>query len=88
MSDRPIGVAEWREYAIQGTVADDAANVAFGAMASGAVPADFDAVDLSVRDAAGAWTSVQITGPGFEAAADSEPAGEYAGHAPRRAGAA
>ncbi len=75
MSDRPIRASEWREYAIEGTVADDAANVAFGAMATGGITADFDAVDLSVRDAAGAWTSVPLRDPGFEAAANSEPAG-------------
>lgn len=75
MSDRPIRLPEWREYAIEGTVADDATNVAFGAMASGAITADFDAIDLSVCDAAGACTPVPIKDPGFEEAANSEPVG-------------
>ena len=30
MSDRPVRVSEWREYEIEGPVADDATNVAFG----------------------------------------------------------
>ena len=75
MSDRPVRVSEWREYGIEGTVADDATNVAFGAMASGSITADFDAIDLAVRNADGAWASVPIKDPGFEAAANNESGG-------------
>ena len=75
MSDRPVRVSEWREYRIEGPVSDDATNVAFGAMASGAITADFDAIDLAMRDADGAWTSVPIEDPGFEAAANNRSGG-------------
>jgi hypothetical protein len=68
MRDRPVREAEWREYSIEGMVADDAANVSFGVMASGAVTADFDAIDLAVRDGSGPWTAVPIADAGFEAA--------------------
>ena len=60
MGDRPIRDAAWRDYAIEGPVAADATNVAFGVMASGAVQADFDAINLEVRDASGGWTPLQI----------------------------
>jgi len=69
MGDRPIRDPEWREYTIEGTVADDATAIAFGAMASGAVTADFDAIQLSWRDATGAWTAIVLADSGFEAAA-------------------
>ncbi len=68
MRDRPVRAADWREYAIEGPVAEDATNVSFGAMGSGAVMADFDAIDLAVRDVGGHWTAVPIADPGFEAA--------------------
>lgn len=66
MIDRPIRTGEWREYSIEGPVADDATKVAFGAMASGAVTADFDAIALEQRDAGGIWIDVPIQGRGFE----------------------
>jgi hypothetical protein len=69
MGNRPITEPEWREYAIEGSIADDATNVAFGAMASGAVTADFDAIELAARDAEGRWSALEIKDPGFEAAA-------------------
>jgi hypothetical protein len=71
MGDRPIREPEWREYVIEGKVADDAANVAFGAMAVGPVTADFETIGLDVRDATGAWTAVSIADPGFEADASA-----------------
>ena len=67
MENRPIREPEWREYVIEGAVAADATNVAFGAMAFGEVTADFDAIELSVREADGSWTPVTIRDPGFEA---------------------
>ena len=70
MSGRPVRDAEWREYAIEGLVADDATQVAFGVMTSTAT-ADFDAVELSVRDSAGAWVPVALDDAGFEADAGS-----------------
>jgi Peptidase family S41 len=81
MGDRPIREAEWREYTIEGTVADDAAAVAFGVMASGAVIAEFDAIGLVERATGGPWTAVPIADSGFEAAAnDARPGWFRAGN--------
>jgi hypothetical protein len=66
MGNRPVRDPEWRPYGIEGTVADDAENIAFGVMALGAVTADFDGIDLAVKDAAGEWTPVPIPDAGFE----------------------
>jgi hypothetical protein len=74
MDDRPIRDPEWREYRIEGSVSDDAAAVAFGVMAFGQVTtADFDAVELAVRQADGGWTPIAIKDAGFEMAADAKP---------------
>ena len=67
MGDRPVRVPEWREYQIEGTVASDATNVVFGALASGGVTADFDAIELSVRNPDGTWSPLPVKDPGFEA---------------------
>jgi hypothetical protein len=67
MGDRPIREPEWRPYTIEGTVADDAENVAFGVMAMGGVTADFDTVELAVKEATGDWAPVPIQDAGFEA---------------------
>jgi hypothetical protein len=69
MGDRLVRGANWREYAVEGTVADDAFNIAFGVQASGSVVADFDELELSVRDAGGNWSPVAIKDSGFEAVA-------------------
>ena len=76
MSNRPIRDPNWREYSIEGTVDGDATNVAFGVMAGGAVTADFDAIELAVREADGRWTVLAIKDAGFEAAAASD-SGEW-----------
>jgi hypothetical protein len=70
MGDRPIRGPQWREYTIEGAVADDATNVAIGAIASGAVTADFDAIALTVQDGNG-WTPADIKDGSFEAPAAS-----------------
>ena len=67
MQDRPIRQAEWREYVLEGAIADDATNIAFGALAAGSVTADFDALELAVTDN-GRWMPLQIHDPGFESA--------------------
>jgi hypothetical protein len=67
MGNRPIREPKWQPYAIEGTVADDAENVAFGVMAVGAVTADFDTVELAVKGSTGEWTPVPIQDAGFEA---------------------
>jgi hypothetical protein len=68
MGDRPIREPKWHLYAIEGTVADDAENVAFGVMAVGAVTADFDTVELAVKGSSGEWAPVPVQDAGFEAA--------------------
>jgi hypothetical protein len=72
MGNRPVREREWRSYVVEGTVADDAEDVAFGVMAVGSTTADFDAVDLSVKGGAGDWTKVAIQDPGFEAAVNGD----------------
>jgi hypothetical protein len=71
MGNRPIREREWREYSIEGAVASDATSVAFGAMAYGAVTADFDDMELTVLEPDGRRTPVPIGDPGFEAGTDS-----------------
>jgi hypothetical protein len=80
MGSRPIREPQWREYAIEGSVSEDAVDVAFGVMARGAVTADFDAIELASRGD-GDWTPIPIADAGFEA-----PAGDAAAAAWRRTG--
>lgn len=68
MMDRMIREPTWREYTIEGPVADDATNVAFGAIIAGVLTADVDAIALEVKDGNGAWTPLTIEDAGFEAA--------------------
>lgn len=58
--------SDWREYQVEASVAGDATNVGFGMLASGGVTADFDALELAVRDANGAWRPLPIADAGFE----------------------
>jgi hypothetical protein len=69
MGDRPIRHPEWREYTIEGIVGEAAAEVFFGAMASGNVTADFDAIEMTVRGSDGTWIGMPVADNGFEAAA-------------------
>jgi hypothetical protein len=71
MGNRPIRDPDWKEYAIEGLVAEDATNVAFGVMASGDVTADFETITLAVRGADGSWTPMAVDDGGFEAATDA-----------------
>ena len=66
MGDRLVRNDSWREYAIEGTVAPDATNVVFGVMVVGAATADFDAMELAVRETDGSWRVLPIKDPGFE----------------------
>jgi hypothetical protein len=84
MGDRPVRDSVWRTCVIEGAVAEDAVSVAFGAMAVGAVTADFDAVELDVESATGEWTTVPIRDAGFEEAA-SEKGGAWFRTGPREA---
>jgi hypothetical protein len=67
MGDRLIRDTGWREYTIEGIVADNATNVVFGVMAVGDATADFDALELSTREADGSWRALSISDAGFEA---------------------
>jgi hypothetical protein len=67
MWDRPIRERSWQAYTIEGYVADDAVNVSVGITASGAVVADFDALNLEVEQRSGGWTPVPLEDAGFEA---------------------
>jgi C-terminal processing protease CtpA/Prc len=67
MMDRQVRDPSWREYTIEGPVTDDAASVVFGTLAAGTLTADFDGINLEVKDASGAWTPVAIQDGGFEA---------------------
>jgi hypothetical protein len=66
MGGRPIREPQWGPYTIEGSVSDDAVAVAFGAMASGAVTADFDAIELAARSGDGDWAPIAVKDPGFE----------------------
>lgn len=73
MSDRPIREGTWREYTIEGLVADDAVGVSFGVMASGSATADFDAMELATGGPDGSWQVSALPDAGFEAASDGAP---------------
>ena len=75
MGDRLVRDPDWKEYVIEGPVAEDAASVAFGVMASGDVTAAFESIGLAVRAADGSWTPVAVDDGGFEAAADASAGG-------------
>ncbi len=67
MNDRPIREPQWREYTIEGPVAEDALNIAFGVMLEGGgITAGFDHVRLSVSTKQGQWEPVAIVDGGFE----------------------
>lgn len=69
MQDRPVRDTAWREYVIEGPVADDATQIIVGGLAVGSTTADVDAIEISARDSAGAWTPFAIPDASFEAAA-------------------
>jgi hypothetical protein len=71
MQDRPVQSAEWREYEIQGPVANDALTIVGGLLTSGAVTADYDGFELAVLDGT-TWTVVPLSNAGFENGSDAE----------------
>ena len=71
MGSRPIRNPDWKEYTIEGAVAEDATSVAFGVMAYGDVTADFEAIGLAVRGADGTWMPMTVDDGGFEAGPDA-----------------
>ena len=64
---RRIQTTTWREFSVEGTVADDASTVTIYLIASGAVTADFDAVELATRGPANEWLPAAVADAGFEA---------------------
>lgn len=84
MQDRPIREPRWRAYQIEGPVAADGVAVAFGVMSYGAVTADFDGIELEVKDPGGDWTPVPIPDAGFEAAPDDSRRGWFQAGTSRR----
>ena len=70
MQDRPVRDTAWREYIIEGPVADDATQIWFGVLSTGSTTLDVDQVELAVRAEGGDWTPLDIPDASF----DSEPA--------------
>ena len=66
MLDRPILSDDWKEYTIEGHVADDAVAIFFGGILAGRGEAWFDEFQLLVLDNEGQWRAVKINNPGFE----------------------
>ena len=67
MDNRPIRDSTWRDYIVEGPVAQDATEVTVGVSASGAVIADFDALTLYTRAPSEDWMPVPLEDAGFEA---------------------
>jgi C-terminal processing protease CtpA/Prc len=73
MMDRPIVDAEWRAYAIVGSVAPDAQRIVFGGLLAGAGEASFDAFRMQVRRSdAEPWQDVALANPGFEEGSEGQ----------------
>ncbi|HTJ42111.1 MAG TPA: hypothetical protein VL463_08435, partial [Kofleriaceae bacterium] len=59
MMDRPVRATAWTDAEIDGTVADDATQIAFGPLLGDSGPAWFDAVTLEVEKNGG-WQAIEI----------------------------
>jgi hypothetical protein len=70
MQNRPVRDTAWREYVIEGSIDSDAERIVFGALSVGAMTVDVDAIELTVRDAAGNWTPLVIPDASFETPAN------------------
>ena len=70
MGDRPITDGDWREYVIEGVVADDATRIVFGAFLLGAGVLRVDDFELSVQHDDGEWTAIAAANLGFEEASE------------------
>ena len=82
MQERPIRSPEWREYVIEGPVADDATAVMMGPLSSGELTAEYDAFELAAQ-VDGTWTPIAIGNAGFEEGTGETPMGwQRAGNAP------
>ena len=65
MGDRPVTSKEWQTYAIEGTVADDADRIAYGAFLKGSGVMNVDNLTLSVKRGDG-WELLPTKNPSFE----------------------
>jgi hypothetical protein len=70
MGDRPVRDTAWREYVIEGPIAADATNIAFGALTTGAMTMDVDAIELAVRSEGADWTPLVVANASFESPVD------------------
>ncbi len=68
MSGRPITAPEWKTYAIEGPVDDDARAIAFGCFLRGQGRLLVDDFELEAKDDRGQWTPIPVKNPGFEQA--------------------
>jgi hypothetical protein len=84
MDGREITASDWTVATIEGTVADDAENVVFGALMAGKGSTKYDDFRIEVAAGKGAWTAVPLDNPGFDLALDGWH-GDAAAH-PDRAG--
>jgi C-terminal processing protease CtpA/Prc len=66
MSDRPILAREWKEYEIEGPIADDAVSVFFGSILSGNGRVWIDEFQIYILEKNGQWQPVKINNPSFE----------------------
>ena len=73
MQNRPVRDTTWRVYVIEGTIATDATQIAFGALGVGRIAVDVDAIEVAVRSAGGDWTPLAVRDAGFEAGDNSLP---------------
>jgi hypothetical protein len=71
MQGRPVRDTTWREYVIEGPIAEDAVGIMFGALSIGEVSFDLDGMEISVRAPGGDWTPITVPDASFEAAANS-----------------
>lgn len=73
MSNRPVRDTSWREFVIEGKIADDAQSILLGALSVDSMTADVDAIEVEVRAPGGAWTPLAIPDAGFEAPSNVRP---------------
>lgn len=71
MQNRPVRDTTWREYVIEGSIATDATQIAFGVLSVGSMSVDVDAIELAIRDPGGNWTPLAIPDASFEAQANT-----------------
>lgn len=66
MQDRPVRDTSWRAYVIEGPIASDATQIAFGVLTTEDMTVDVDGIELVVGTEGGTWTPLSIADPSFE----------------------